>query len=118
MVNSRLLKVPRLKMASDVVTRHKRRLPMKICTSASVKGVVSDDFDPEVYSPGLSRKKKARTTMCAIAKTLVIWDAKAIAITCLMTLTGIGFTRLGGGSSRLYAAHILFRRKSILLLRL
>ena len=97
MVNSRVAKVARRNTASGVVWMFKRRLPRKNCTSARVKGVVSDDLEPDVYSPGLNKKKKARTTMWAIAKTLVTCEATAMEITCLITLIGIGFTLLGGG---------------------
>ena len=73
----------------------KRTLPMNIWTSAIVNGV--DYEDPDVYSFRRNRKKKARTTIAAMAEVPTWLAATAIPIMCRMMQIGIGLTRLGGG---------------------
>ena len=103
-VNSRVQNVALESSRSDAVSKSSRRHPWNSCTSAVVNGDVSDG--PAVYSPGRSKKKKARAIILEIALVPSLFAAKARAMMCLMMRMGIGFTRCGGGSSRLYEAVI------------
>ena len=69
--------------------------PVDSRTSDKRNGVVSDGV--AVYSPGRSRKKKANAIMSAMAGVLVCPDKVAAWRIHRRTVTGTGFTRLGGG---------------------
>ena len=54
-----------------------------------------------VYSPGLSKKKKAIVIISAVATTVGLLEARAIDMMWRSTWIGTGFTLSGGGSSLL-----------------
>ena len=76
--------------------RFSRTGPWKSWTSAKVKGVDSDLVP--VYLPGRRRKKNAMAIIWATANMGELAVAAAAAMVCIRIGTGIGFTRLGGGS--------------------
>ena len=97
--------------ASGAVARLRRVPPQKSWTLRSWKGVDSDGL--YAYSPGRRRKKNARPIILARHWCWgSSWRVKAIANMRLMTDTGTGLTRFGGGSMMMnkllvYAMHIL-----------
>ena len=88
---------------------------MKSWTSPRVKGVVSDG--ESVYSPGRRRKKNAMMIMSATAskKNELGGSSRATVQIRLSTATGMGLTRVGGGSAFFQAAIAIIRwiRKSM-----
>jgi hypothetical protein len=98
-VNVSATNVTRGKSAMGMVVAKKRCCPIQSWTSCNVNGVVSDGVP--VYSPGRRRKKNARVIMSAMAWVPMDADgADANEATWLKIWTGIGLTRLGGGSAR------------------
>lgn len=66
-----------------------------------------------MYSPGRSRKKNAIAIMSATAIVIAAWEAMARCRTRCKTQTGIGLTRLGGGSCLPHAFQVRCKRKSM-----
>ena len=110
LVNLRVPNVVARMIRLEAVARFIRDRPLKSCTSAVVNGVVSDL--PAVYSPGRRRKKKAICAMSAVAVEFALLTAAAVTTMCRIKEMGIGLTRCGGGSSRVYDAVIRLSRKS------
>mmetsp|Transcript_30800 Transcript_30800/g.69101 ORF Transcript_30800/g.69101 Transcript_30800/m.69101 type:complete len:215 (+) Transcript_30800:111-755(+) len=96
--------------ASVAVVRSMRVCPMKSWTSVRRKGVDSSADPSTVYFPGRRRKKNAIIIMSAVALLKSWLDARARYAFERRTWTGMGLTRLGGGSSFFQALIILERR--------
>ena len=113
LANASVAKVAQSRVAAGEVSRQRQVAPVNNWTLAVVKGAVSDGED--VYSPRWSRKKNAITIMWATTKTATRFIASVSPSICRITVIGIGLTLWGGGSSILYAVHVLVKRKYILL---
>ena len=109
-VNSSVTKVAPKREESDADARSSFVFPTDRAISQRRNGWASGEAP--VYSPGRSKKKKAKMIMSAMACKATSVEAWAVAAMCWMIGSGRGLTRCGGGSCLWKAWSMRLRRWS------